>query len=211
MIMKWLVLVVSMLVVSSVNAQEWEEDGSWERAVDSISTTWNKADSIYKVDSLRMAEEFAKLKQFATMRTVDLTGDGVPETLRLSGKVNKDVMKVKLEFTITSGKKTLFKDKWSAAGYFEERDTLSEFTRTARLQRIVTVFFANENFSVMDSANFPKLMANVSVADIVPASLHAQEIFRHPKIMYSVFHSRELWYGIVWDEKKGKFVKAWTN
>jgi hypothetical protein len=206
-----LVLLVFLSTTSVAHSQEWEEDGSWERAVDSISTSWNKADSIYKADSLRMAIEFSKMKQFATMRTFDLTGDGKPETLRLEGKAKKNVHKVDLTFTISSGKKILYKHKWSAAGYFEDRDTLSEFTRMARLQRIVTVFFANENFSVLDSVNFHKLLQNVSVAEIEPASLHAQEVFQHPKIMYSVFHSRDLWYGLVWDEKRGKFIKAWTN
>jgi hypothetical protein len=198
-------------IACAARSQEWEDDSAWSAAFDSIVTISQRADSLFRSDSVRLAIEFGKLRQFATMRELDLTGDGIPERLRLEGKADTDARKVKLEFTIRSKKKLLFKDTWRAESYFEDRDTLSNFTRTARLHRIVTVFFANENFQAIDSVRMLKLLQDVSPGEVRPGSSEFTEIFSKPRIMYSVYRSRDEWYGLVWNERRRKFSRLWQN
>ena len=99
----------------------------------------------------------------------------------------------------------------TAAGYFDTIDHLSDSVKLRRLSRIITVAFANENFVVVDSADFQNIFDRVSIADLDPKSEDARELFRESRVMYSVFHSRDYWYGLVWDPKKKKFVKVWQN
>src|SRR5438045_3096437 len=92
-------------------------------AVDSLHLPEMSMDSLIKLDSIqraRMLEEerrFQRTKQLATQRELDLTNDGKPEVLRLSGYVAKKIDDTKLTFTIKSGKKTVFEDSWTAVGY----------------------------------------------------------------------------------------------
>jgi len=186
-------------------------------AADSLHRLERNTDSLLKADSIMLAMMMAEQrrietsKQVATQRELDVTNDGKPEVLRLSGKLAKNIDDTKLTFTIKSGKKTLFEDSWMAAGYFDSLDHLSDSVKKVRLRRYVTVFLANENFVVIDSAEFADLFSRVSVADIKPGSPEALSLFREDRVMFSVFHSRDYWYGLIWDPKQKKFVRAWRN
>ncbi len=186
-------------------------------ATDSLRAPAHYIDSLLKLDSidraLQLAEErrFQRTKQLATQRVLDLTGDSIPEVLRLEGYVKGKVDDTRLTFTIKSKGKTLFEDSWLAGGYFDTADHLPDSIKLKRLRTIVTVFFANENFEVVDSNEFDTILKQVAEADVHPHSFEASEIFREPRVMYSVYHSRDYWYGLVWDPKNNKFVKAWRN
>ncbi len=201
----------------TVRAQQTHVSAGPSAAVDSLHVAEQYMDSLLKADSLervlRLEEErrFERTHQLATQREIDLTNDGKPEVLRLSGYVPKRVDDTRLTFTIKSGKKTLFEDSWLAGGYFDTMDHLTDSVKLKRLRMIVTVFFANENFEVVDSNDFSDMMKRVIPADIPPHSNEAAELFREPRVMYSVFHSRDYWYGLIWDPKKNRFVKAWRN
>lgn len=187
-------------------------------ARDSLHVVRQSMDSLLKLDSIELAFEaadeqrFARTRQLATQRSMQMTDDTMPEILRLSGIVPKDnVGKTKLTFTIKLGKRTLFEDSWLAEGYFDSKDNLPDSVKLRRLRTIVTVFFANENFEVVDSNEFAEMMNRVTKAEIEPNSDDSRELFQKPRVMYSVFHSRDYWYGLIWDPPKGKFLKAWRN
>ena len=210
-----LLLISSSLLPKSVFAQQHEAGAAI--ATDSLHLVERSTDSLLKADSIKLAmmmEEQRKLetsKQVATQRELDLTNDGKPEMLRLSGKIAKNIDDTKLTFTIKSGKKTLFEDTWNTGGYFDTIDHLSDSAKRYRLRRIVTVFLANENFLVIDSNDFNGLFERVSVADLKPHSAEANALLQEPRVMFSVYHSRDYWYGLIWDPKKKKFVRAWRN
>lgn len=186
-------------------------------ALDSLRILQRSTDSLLRADSVQVAtmreeERVAESRrQLATQREIDMTNDGKPEVLRLSGYLVKNVDDTKLQFTIKAGKKLLFQDSWTTGGYFDTADHLSDSIKRRRLRQIVTVAFANENFTVVDSAGFADLFTRVSPADLDPNSAEAHSLFREPRVMYSVFHSRDYWYGLVWDPKREKFVKVWRN
>ncbi len=73
------------------------------------------------------------------------------------------------------------------------------------------MFFANENFESVDSNDFDEMLKQVSVAELHPHSMEATDVFSQPRVMYSVFHSRDYWYGLLWEPEKKKFIKAWRN
>ena len=131
--------------------------------------------------------------------------------MRLNGYPAKHLDDTKLLFTIKSGKKTLFQDTMKVAGYFDTIDHLNDSTKLRRLRRIVTVAFANENFVIVDSSDLDELFKRVDPDELQPGSEEMRELFREPRVMYCVFHSRDYWYGLVWDPKKQKFVKLWRN
>jgi hypothetical protein len=186
-------------------------------ATDSLHTPAHYIDSLLKLDSINRAlqledeRRFQRTKQLATQRSLDLTGDSIPEVLRLEGYVKGKVDETRLTFTIKSKGKTLFEDSWLAGGYFDTADHLPDTIKLKRLRSIVTVFFANENFEVIDSNEFDTILKQVTELDVHPHSKEASEIFHEPRVMYSVFHSRDYWYGLIWDPKRNKFVKAWRN
>jgi len=182
--------------------------GKLQRSMDSVM----KADSIERTLELAQARQFIRTRQLATQRTMDMKGDGKTEILRLTGVVPKeDVGKTKLTFTIKLGKKTLFEDSWLAEGYFDTIDHLQDSIKLKRLSTIVTVFFSNDNFGTVDSNDYREMMKRVTKDEIEPNSAEARELFHKPRMMYSVFHSRDYWYGLIWDPKKEKFIKAWRN
>lgn len=186
-------------------------------AVDSLHNIHRDRDSLLFADSVRLAmmmaaqREAEGRKQFATQREIDLTNDGKPEVLRLSGYRATNIDDTKLTLTIKSGNKLIFEDSWTIGGWFDTIDHLSDSTKLRRARKIVTTYFANENFLVMDSADFVGLFNRVEVADLDPKSEQAHELFREPRVMFSVFKSRDYWYGIVWDPRAKKFVKIWHN
>jgi hypothetical protein len=185
-------------------------------AADSLHTPNHYIDSLLKLDSIdramQMEDErrFQRTKQLATQRELDLTGDSIPEVFRLEGYVKGKVDDTRLTFTIKSKGKMLFEDSWLAKGYFDTTDHLPDSIKLKRLRAIVTVFFANENFEVVDSNDFNEMLKQVSEADVHPHSSEASEIFSQPRVMFSVYHSRDYWYGLIWNAKH-KFVKAWRN
>jgi hypothetical protein len=186
-------------------------------ATDSLHTPEHYIDSLLKLDSISRAlqvedeRRFQRTKQLASQRELDLTGDGIPDVLRLEGYVKGKVDDTKLTFTIKSKGKVLFEDSWLAKGYFDTTDHLPDSIKLKRLRTIVTVFFANENFEVVDSNDFNEMLKQVTEADVHPHSVEASEIFSQSCVIYSVFHSRDYWYGLSWNPKKKKFVKAWRN
>jgi len=209
---------IILLFAHSVFAQQPEKGPGAGIAVDSLHIVQKSTDSLLRADSVRLAivaqtqRESESRKQLATQREIDLTNDGKPEVLRLSGYPAKKIDDTKLTFTIKSGGgKLLYEDSWTASGYFDSIDHLTDSVKLRRLRQIVTVAFANENFMVLDSADFAALFKRVSVADLDPNSTGARELFREPRVMFSVFHSRDYWYGLVWDPKQKKFVKVWRN
>ncbi|HET6511987.1 MAG TPA: hypothetical protein VFH43_07335 [Candidatus Kapabacteria bacterium] len=178
--------------------------------LDSLLKLEKSTDSLIAFDSLK--RELAKPpKQFATYREIDLTNDGKPEEIRLFAKVLKDVDKIQFDFTIRSRGQMLYSDKWTAEGYFDPADKLTDSTKLARLRRIVLVFLANENFVVLDSAKFNRLLAETTPADVIIDSKEARELATGDRVMYSVFAGRDNFYGLVWLPSKKRFVKAWQN
>jgi hypothetical protein len=207
--------VVGTLVCNAAFAQQPQSGAGV--AVDSIHIVREYRDSLLKVDSLKHATmkrgefEAEFRKQIASQREVDLTNDGKPEVLRINGYPAKNLDSTKLTFTIKSGKKKLFTDTWIVGGYFDTIDHLTDSTKLRRLRRIVTVAFANENFLVIDSSDLKDIFKRVDPDELKPDSPEIRELFTEPRVMYSVFHSRDYWYGLVWDPKKQKFVKLWRN
>ncbi len=186
-------------------------------ATDSLRAPEHYIDSLLKLDSIDRAlqleaeRRFQRTKQLATQRSLDLTGDSIPEVLRFEGYVKGKVDDTRLTFTIKSRSKTLFEDSWLAGGYFDTADHLPDSIKLKRLRALVTVFFANENFEVVDSNDFDTIIKQVTEADLHPHSAEASDIFSSPRVMYSVYRSRDYWYGLIWDPKRNKFVKAWRN
>ncbi len=91
---------------------------------DSLHAPEHYIDSLLKLDSMDRASQmederrFQRTKQLATQRSLDLTGDTIPEVLRLEGYVKGKVDDTKLTFTIKSkgnalrgfvGRKRLFR------------------------------------------------------------------------------------------------------
>ena len=205
-------------IVNTSYAQEHKQGLGAAAAVDSLHIVERSTDSLLKEDSLarvlRYEEErrFERTGQLATQRAIDLTNDGRPEVLRLNGYViKKNIGDTKLTFTIKSGNKLLFEDSWTANGYFDSIDHLTDSIKLRRLRMIVAVFFANENFVVLDSNDFVNIVKQGTLADVQPGSGEASRLFKEPRVMYSVFHSRDYWYGLVWDPERKHFVKAWRN
>lgn len=181
-------------------------------SIDSLAVMRNSLDSLLRMDSIRTAiEEAIPVHQLASMREIDVTNDGVPEVLRISGRIRKPLGKTIFDFTIKQGKKILYKDSWPADGYFAKRDSLSERMKMRRLKRTINSFFANENFTVIDSASFNAFRKNATQADIEPGSEEDYELLAANRVMYNIFASRDYYYGIVWLPSKNKFVRAWRN
>src|SRR2546430_2556048 len=135
-------LLLSSYFLPAARAQQKESGPGAAIAADSLHRVERSTDSLLKADSIRLSMMMAEQrrletsKQLATQRELDLTNDGKPEVLRLSGTMAKKIDDTKLTFTIKSGKKTLFEDSWTAAGYFDSVDHLSDSVKRYRLRRI---------------------------------------------------------------------------
>src|SRR5438445_11352621 len=99
----YLLLLTSYLLPDATRAQH----GSGAAiAADSLHVVERNTDSLLKADSIMLAMMMAEQrrletsKQVATQRELDLTNDGKPEVLRLSGKLTPNVDDTKLTFTI---------------------------------------------------------------------------------------------------------------
>ncbi len=200
------VLCLSSLLVNEAQAQ----NRGVGVTLDSLLKLERSTDSLIAFDSLK--RELAKPPtQFATYREIDLTNDGKPEEIRLFAKVLKDVDKIQFDFTIRARGQMLYSDKWTAAGYFDPVDNLSDSMKLIKLRRITLVFLANENFVVLDSAKFNRLLAETTTADVTIGSKEARELSTGDRVMLSVFAGRDNFYGLVWLPSKKRFVKAWQN
>lgn len=214
------VLSTAGLLASNVSAQtekKKEEKENWiiestvEVTIDSLVVPQRSADSLVRYEMLSRKPEEPRPKQLATMREIDLTNDSVPEVLRIDGKVIPETDKIQFEFTIKQKSKVIYRDKWTAGGYFDPADKLNDSIRFSRLRRIITVFFANENFLVLDSGKYAKLLAESSPAEVVVNSPESSELLSGDRVMYSVFAGRDNFYGLIWLPSKKRFVKAWQN
>jgi hypothetical protein len=210
--MKYLVLTVATtlslaLGISSAVAQN---KGGVGVTLDSLMKLERSTDSLIAFDSLKRERAKPPVK-FATYREIDLTNDGKPEEIRLFAKVIPNVDKIQFDFTIRSRGQMLYSDKWTAAGYFDPADKLSDSIKLVRLRRVVLVFLANENFVVLDSMKLNRLLAQTTPADVAIDSKEARELSSGDRVMYSVFAGRDNFYGLVWLPSKKRFVKAWQN
>jgi hypothetical protein len=183
-------------------------------AIDSLNLPELDTKEILRRDSiahLQVPEPVKPAKQLASMREIDLNNDGKPEKLRLAVQLKTPIDASPVTFTITSGKKSLFKDSWKAKGYFDTIDHLPDSIKLRRLSRIVNVFFANENFVVIDSMNLLDVLKMGSPADVIPGTPVCGELLKTREVMFSAFQSRDYWYGLMWLPSKKKLIKAWRN
>jgi hypothetical protein len=206
---RYLIVFAATLVVSEVSAQ------SVVSAIDSLSVSARDEKEILRLDSLAHLNKLIVVKkpvtQLASMREIDLNNDGKTERLRLVAHLKHPIDESEVVFTITNGKKTLFKDAWKAKGYFDAIDHLPDSIKLKRLSRIVNVFFANENFVVVDSLNLPDILKMGSMADVRLGSSTCSELMHMREVMFSAFRSREYWYGLMWLPSRNKLIKAWRN
>src|SRR5438046_1789374 len=83
--------------ISSAFAQRAEHGPGAAVAADSLHLPQRSTDSLLKSDSIQLAMMMAEQrrietsKQVATQREIDLTNDGKPELLRLSGNIAKNI------------------------------------------------------------------------------------------------------------------------
>ena len=170
-----------------------------------------------KSDSTHLLELATRMralnaKQLASMRVLELTGDTTPERLRVWSNITARVEKMRLHFTIMQGKRNVFTAEWNASEYFAPEDSLPDSIKLKLLRRNVTVFFANENFAIVDSSGIAELIRANAVADIKPGSKEEAELERiAPITMLSVFQGRDLFYGLAWLPSKKRMVKVWRN
>jgi hypothetical protein len=206
----FVVVIAAASFLGAGDASAQKKRGGIGVSLDSLAKLEMSADSLIHHDTTSR-KPAAKPKQLANYRAIDLTNDGQPEEMRLIGEVVPETDKIKFDFTIKQNGKLMFKDTWTAAGYFDPADKLNDSTRFARLRRVVHLFFANENFLVLDSARYSKLLAESSPAEVAIDSPESRELLSGDRIMYSVFASRDNFYGLMWLPSKKKFVKAWQN
>ena len=82
----------------------------------------------------------------------DLTGDGVPETLSLTGR-GQTIDSLEVTFAITSSGRTLYETRWRVTrvvGFDAGRRVLSAAEHRARLKELSGAFFADPKFMSPD-------------------------------------------------------------
>jgi len=146
-----------------------------------------------------------------TVREMDMTNDSIPEILQIETTKAKRVRDVRIRFAIYSGQKILYQKKWKADDFFDAKDHLSDTLKWLRLQRIMRVFFSDQNFSLSDSESLESLFGRVHQADIIPGSDDAKEFGSTSHKIFSVYAGRDMLYGITWLASKKKFVILWRN
>ena len=146
-----------------------------------------------------------------TVREIDMTNDTIPEVLQIETTKAKRIRDIKVRFAIYSKGKVLYSHAWKANDFFDPIDKLSDTIKWFRLQRIMRVFFSNQNFSVSDSENIASLFERVHPVDIKPGSDEAKEFSETSHKIFSVYAGRDMLYGITWLESKKKFVTLWRN
>jgi hypothetical protein len=146
-----------------------------------------------------------------TVRKIDMTNDSIPEVLQIETTKGKRIKDIKVKLEIFSGKKKLYEHIWKASDFFDPIDTISEAVKWFRLQRILRVFFSNQNFSSSDSESITSLLSRVRAVDIQPDSEEAKEYSSLPHKVFSIYAGRDMLYGITWLDSKKKFVTLWRN
>ncbi len=146
-----------------------------------------------------------------TVREIDMTNDSIPEILQVETTKAKRVRDIKVRFAIYSKMKILYSHIWKANDFFDPKDKLSDTIKWFRLQRIMRVFFSNQNFSMSDSESITSLFERVHSMDVKPGSSAAKEISEYNHKIFSVYAGRDMLYGITWIDSKKKFVKLWRN
>ena len=180
-------------------------------AGDTIHLSQATIDSLERADSLYLTSELHS-KQIANMRHFDLLRDGKPVTLRIESLIVRKTDNVLLHFTIKGPTgKLLWDERWKAEGYFDPQDHLDDSTKLKRLRYIIHRFFANENFTIVDSATLSTLFTDAHPLDIPPDSPAMSELATKGSVMYNVFRSREFFYGLTWLPDEKKFARLWRN
>lgn len=146
-----------------------------------------------------------------TVREIDMTNDTIPEILQIETIKAKRVRDIKIRFAIYNKGKVLYSHLWKAADFFDPKDKLSDTVKWFRLQRIMRVFFSNQNFSSSDSESLTSLFERVHPVDISPDSDEAKEFSASSHKIFSVYAGRDMLYGITWLDTKKKFVTLWRN
>jgi hypothetical protein len=146
-----------------------------------------------------------------TVREIDMTNDTIPEILQIETTKAKRVRDIRIRFAIYSGMKILYNHSWKADDFFDPKDQLSDTIKWFRLQRIMRVFFSNQNFNVSDSENIALLFERVHAVDIKLGSDEAKELGVSSHKIFSVYAGRDMLYGITWLDSKKKFVTLWRN
>src|ERR1700704_3273578 len=81
-----------------------------------------------------------------TVREMDMTNDSIPVILQIETTKAKKVRDINIRFAIYSGRKVLYQRNWKADDFFDPKDHLSDTLKWFRLQRIMRVFFSDQNF-----------------------------------------------------------------
>ncbi len=146
-----------------------------------------------------------------TVREIDMTNDTIPEILQIETTKAKRMRDIKVRFSIYSKSKILYSHLWKANDFFDPKDNLTDTIKWFRLQRIMRVFFSNQNFSMSDSESIESLFERVHPVDVKPGSAVAKEISEYNHKIFSVYAGRDMLYGITWIDSKKKFVRLWRN
>jgi hypothetical protein len=146
-----------------------------------------------------------------TVRQIDMTNDTIPETLQIETMKGKRLGKNKVRFSIYGGKKLLYEHSWKVDDFFDPRDKLSDTIKWFRLQRILRVFFSNQNFSMSDSEGIALLPAPDRPGEIRSGSEEEKEFLSSPHKIFSIFAGRDDLYAITWLQSKKKFVIVWRS
>lgn len=150
-------------------------------------------------------------------REIDITNDSVPEILRIETTKAATFGDVKVRLSIYSKGKRIYNDEWRADDYFEERDSINDTVKWWRLQKILSVYFANENFLSSDDPRAPgyqnldQLFADVHPADIAPGSPEAEEFIAKPHRVFHIYAGRDNLYALTYIGSKKNFLKLWRN
>jgi hypothetical protein len=146
-----------------------------------------------------------------TVREVYFTNDTMPDIFQMETTKAKRIRDVKIRFSIYSKKKIVFEHRWKANEFFDPKDKLSDTIKWLRLERILRVFFSNQNFSISDSEDLATLFSRVRAVDIQPGTGRAKEYEASPHKIFAVYAGREMLYGITWLSSEKKFVILWRN
>jgi len=145
------------------------------------------------------------------VREIDMTNDTIPEVLQVETTKAKQLRGIKIRFAIYSRNKVLFQKSWNANDFFDPKDRLSDTVKWFRLQRIMRVFFSDQNFTMSDGEDLNALFKRVHPIDIILGSDEAKEFVVSPHKVFAVYGGRDMLYGITWLKSKNKFITLWRN
>jgi hypothetical protein len=146
-----------------------------------------------------------------TVREIDMTNDSMPEIMQIETTKAQKIRGVSVRFAIYSGKKALYQHFWKAEDFFDAKDRLSDTVKWLRLQRIMRVFFSDQNFLMSEGEDLDAMFKRVLAVDIKPGSEEFKEFAGSPHKIFAVYGGRDMFYGITWLASKKKFVTLWRN